>query len=192
MKRLLLSFLLVFLLVSISAQAGVITGKVVGIADGDTIAILDSNKIQHKIRLYGIDTPEKGQAFGNAAKKYTASLTAGKTAEVIAYDTDRYGRTVGIVMNNGVNVNQSLIKAGYSSRMTARRADGFFLLPRTSLRFCGVISQNNATLLKSSSFHGYLLRNKNSYFYILLIVSWQCVFSRYQPDKKLSRRFNNG
>ncbi len=59
MKRLLQSILFMFLLVSITAQARVITGKVVGIADGDTITILDSNKVQHKIRLYGIDTPEK-------------------------------------------------------------------------------------------------------------------------------------
>jgi len=46
-----------------------LSGRVVGIADGDTITIL-SGKAQHKIRLYGIDTPEKGQAFGNAAKKF--------------------------------------------------------------------------------------------------------------------------
>jgi len=57
---------------------------------------------------------KKKQAFGNAAKKHTASLTARKTAEVIAYDTDRYDRTVGVVMVDGVNVNQSLIKAGYA------------------------------------------------------------------------------
>jgi endonuclease YncB( thermonuclease family) len=47
----------------------VITGKVVIIADGDTITILDNTKAQHKIRLYGIDSPEKVQVFGNSAKK---------------------------------------------------------------------------------------------------------------------------
>ncbi len=114
MKRLLLAFLLFSLLLTTAAQSGVITGKVVSIADGDTITILDSNKTQHKIRLYGIDTPEKSQAFGNAAKKSTANLTALKTAEVIAYDTDRYGRTVGVVMIDGENVNQGLINAGFA------------------------------------------------------------------------------
>ena len=83
--------ILIFLL-TIPALSHALTGKVVSVADGDTITILDSSNRQHKIRLYGIDTPEKKQAFGKAAKKYTASLTARKTAEVTANDTDRYGR----------------------------------------------------------------------------------------------------
>lgn len=86
-----------------------LTGKEASIADGDTITILDSNKHQHKIRLYGIDTPEKGQAFGDAAKKYTYKLIAGKNIDVKAYGTDRYGRTFGVVVADGVNVNQILI-----------------------------------------------------------------------------------
>ena len=101
---------IVFLLL-LPSLSSAITGKVVGIADGDTITIL-SGKSQHKIRLYGIDTPEKGQAFGNAAKKHTSNLVAGKTVDVEAYDTDRYGRTVGVVSVNGLNVNQSLIGSG--------------------------------------------------------------------------------
>lgn len=101
--------LLFFLLLSTPALSEVMTGRVVSIADGDTITILNSSNTQHKIRLYGIDTPEKGQAFGNAAKKYTSELVAGKTVDVEVYDTDRYGRTVGVVFANGLNVNQSLI-----------------------------------------------------------------------------------
>ena len=57
------------------------TGKVVRIADGDTITVLH-DRTEVKIRLHGIDTPEKRQAYGNAAKKATANLTAGKTVEV--------------------------------------------------------------------------------------------------------------
>lgn len=102
-------FIVFFLLFPCLTYA--VTGKVISIADGDTITIL-SDKSQHKIRLYGIDTPEKGQAFGNAAKKYTSKLVAGKTVDVEDYDTDKYGRTVGVVFVNGVNVNQSLINAG--------------------------------------------------------------------------------
>lgn len=56
--------LLLFLTASFPLQAHALTGKVVSVADGDTITILDSSKKQHKIRLYGIDTPEKKQAFG--------------------------------------------------------------------------------------------------------------------------------
>ncbi|TKB07459.1 thermonuclease family protein [Desulforhopalus sp. IMCC35007] len=91
-----------------------LTGKVVSIADGDTITILDLSNKQHRIRLYGIDTPEKGQPFGNAAKKHTAQLTYKKSATVNAYDTDKYGRTVGVVTVDGTNVNESLIKNGYA------------------------------------------------------------------------------
>jgi len=57
------------------------TGKVIGISDGDTIKVLQGTK-QIKIRLHGIDTPEKKQAFGNKAKKHTAKMVAGKTVEV--------------------------------------------------------------------------------------------------------------
>jgi len=91
-----------------------IHGKVVSVADGDTITILDEGKQQTKIRLYGIDTPEKAQAFGKKAKKFTASLTAGKQAKVEVYDTDRYGRSVGVVFVNGTNVNEEIIKNGYA------------------------------------------------------------------------------
>jgi micrococcal nuclease len=93
------------------AFSATMTGKVIGIADGDTITIL-TGKTQYKIRLYGIDTPEKAQAFGKAAKKHTSTLVAGKTVDVTTYDTDRYGRTVGVVVADGVNVNRSLISEG--------------------------------------------------------------------------------
>ena len=62
--------------------------------------------------LFGIDTPENKQAFGKAAKKHTSRLIYNKQAMVKAYDTDRYGRTVGVVKNGGTNVNESLIRAG--------------------------------------------------------------------------------
>lgn len=99
---------------ALPAISQTITGKVVGISDGDTITILDAGKKQHKIRLYGIDCPESGQAFGQAAKKHTAALVARKTVIVESFDTDKYGRTVGVVMVDGNNVNQDLIAAGYA------------------------------------------------------------------------------
>ena len=105
---------ILFFLLTIPALSHALTGKVISVADGDTITILDSSNRQHKIRLYGIDTPEKKQDFGKTAKKYTASLTAGKKIKVTAYDTDRYGRTVGVVEVNGLNVNRKLIESGYA------------------------------------------------------------------------------
>ncbi len=74
-----------------------IDGKVVAVTDGDTIKVLDSSKVQHKIRLTGIDAPEKGQPFGNASRKHLASLVAGKDVRVESSKTDRYGRVLGKV-----------------------------------------------------------------------------------------------
>ena len=89
--------ILVNLFVLLAIPCSALTGKVISVADGDTITILDSSNQRHKIRLYGIDTPEKGQAYGEAAKKHTARLAHRKIANVKVYDTDKYGRTVGVV-----------------------------------------------------------------------------------------------
>lgn len=75
----------------------ILEGKVVSVADGDTITVLDSNKIQHKIRLSGIDAPERGQAFGNVSKQHLANLVFGKAVKVETTKKDRYGRSVGKV-----------------------------------------------------------------------------------------------
>ena len=60
----------------------VLTGKVVGVSDGDTITVLDAGKTQHKIRLAGIDAPEKAQAFGQRAKEHRSDLVFGKQVVV--------------------------------------------------------------------------------------------------------------
>jgi len=49
--------------------------RVVALSDGDTITILDTAKVQHKIRLAGIDAPEKGQAFGERSKQNLSGPT---------------------------------------------------------------------------------------------------------------------
>ena len=68
------------LLVTPLASAETLTGRVVGIADGDTITVLDTSNQQHRIRLNGIDAPEKKQAFGSRAKQNLSSLAFGKDA----------------------------------------------------------------------------------------------------------------
>ena len=72
-----------------------ISGKVVAVTDGDTVKVLDSNRVQHKVRLLGIDAPEKSQPFGNASRKHLASLVAGKDIRVESSKKDRYGRLLG-------------------------------------------------------------------------------------------------
>ena len=88
--------------------------KVVSVTDGDTIKVFNSEKGQVKIRLFGIDTPEKAQPYGQAAGKFLASLIAGAVVEIESVTKDRYGRTVGIVWDSGTNINQEMVRAGYA------------------------------------------------------------------------------
>jgi len=83
-----------------TADAANLEGRVVGISDGDTITILDSENRQHKIRLSGIDAPEKAQAFGNRARQHLVSLAFGKSVTVEWRKQDKYGRIVGKVLAN--------------------------------------------------------------------------------------------
>ena len=105
--------LCLFLLLTLPTLTWAWSGKVVGVTDGYTITVL-RDKEQVKIRLYGIDCPEKGQAFGNKAKQFTSKMVFGKVVEVEVMDTDRYGRTVALVAVNKQILNEELLKAGYA------------------------------------------------------------------------------
>lgn len=94
------------------ASAATITGLVVGVTDGDTITVLDNTKTQYKIRLAGIDAPEKKQPFGNVSKQSLSNMVYGKQVIVDWQKQDRYGRTVGKVLVNGVNANLEQVKLG--------------------------------------------------------------------------------
>lgn len=89
----------VFLVVFGQASAATLTGKVVGVSDGDTITVLDAHHHQQfKIRLSGIDAPEKKQPFGQRSKQHLSALVFGREVDVIWHKHDRYGRTIGKVM----------------------------------------------------------------------------------------------
>lgn len=104
-----------FAFIALTTQAfAEITGKVVSVTDGDTIKVLDSQNKEHKIRLGGIDAPEKSQPYGRASQKNLASLIAGKQVTVQASKTDRYGRTIGKVLVDGNDVNLEQVRAGYA------------------------------------------------------------------------------
>lgn len=95
-----------------AAWSQVLVGRVVSIADGDTVTLLDEHNAQHRIRLAGIDAPEGKQAFGQRAKEYLASLVFGRMVEVETEKKDRYGRTVGKIFADGRDVNLALLSAG--------------------------------------------------------------------------------
>ena len=100
------------LCISLSAHAEILSGRVVGVADGDTITILNSENTQHKIRLSGIDSPEKSQPFGNVSKKSLSSLVYGKQVSVDWHKTDRYNRIIGKVIVSGLDANLEQVKRG--------------------------------------------------------------------------------
>ena len=112
MRRLLFTLVLTLALPVLAwSQYAAWTGKVVGISDGDTITVLHHGRGE-RIRLYGIDCPEKRQAFGKRAKQFSSKMVFGKNVEVRSVTTDRYGRTIAWVYVNGACLNEELLKAG--------------------------------------------------------------------------------
>lgn len=107
------AFILALLLSVPAFAAQFIEGKVVGISDGDTITVLTDEKRQVKIRLYGVDCPESKQAYGTRARQSSSGHVFGKRVRVEVADTDRYGRTVGIVTGpDGTVLNRALLTEG--------------------------------------------------------------------------------
>lgn len=90
-----LSLLMIFVF---GAHAETLTGRVVGVTDGDTVTVLDVHNVRHKIRLSGIDAPEITQAYGTRSKKHLSDLVFRKDVWVKWHKRDRYGRIVGKVI----------------------------------------------------------------------------------------------
>lgn len=101
-----------FFLWAFSAEAETLSGHVVGVTDGDTITVLDSSSTQHKIRLSGIDCPEKKQPYGQQAKLKMGDLVFDKDVTVEWNKLDRYGRTIGLVRVSGKDAGLELVKSG--------------------------------------------------------------------------------
>jgi endonuclease YncB( thermonuclease family) len=108
--------LLVGIILTFASQAIAeqFTGKVVGVTDGDTIKVMRSGKAE-KIRLAGIDCPERKQAYGTRAKQFTSDMAFGKVVTVKVETVDQYGRTVGeVILPDGRSLNHELVKAGFA------------------------------------------------------------------------------
>jgi len=99
---------------SLAAFGDTLTGKVGRVVDGDTLYVLDANYKDHKIRLAGIDAPERRQAYGLASRKHLASIVAGKQVTVEYQKRDRYGRIVGKGLVDGIDACLEQVKAGFA------------------------------------------------------------------------------
>jgi micrococcal nuclease len=90
------------------------SGTVVGVSDGDTLTVMYAGKAE-RIRLHGIDAPERGQAFSNRAKQFVSGLCFGKEVRVKPRGLDRYQRTVAdVILPDGRNLNHEIVKAGFA------------------------------------------------------------------------------
>lgn len=136
LKRRSILLLSIGLLVAMPACASAqqITGRVVSIADGDTLTVLDGQNTQHRIRLAEIDAPEvghgakkPGQPYGTNSKQALADMCFKQVARVDVVDVDQYGRIVGRVECSGRDVNLEQVRAGmaWAYRQYARRPEIF-------------------------------------------------------------------
>ena len=107
-----ISLLLVLLISQCLSQADTLTGRVVRVTDGDTIVVLGPGNTQHKIRLQGIDAPERKQAFGTKSKEHLSDSVAGKFVVVDYNKRDRYERILGKVLLSDQDMNLEQIRAG--------------------------------------------------------------------------------
>jgi endonuclease YncB( thermonuclease family) len=105
-------FALALISINCGLSAGTIQGKVVAVADGDTITVLDATNTKHKIRLQGIDAPEKAQAFGQKSKQSLHQMVHSKQVSIEFQKKDKYGRTVGKVVHNGNDICLEQLKLG--------------------------------------------------------------------------------
>ena len=116
-----ITVLLVFAFAQGRAQS--FLGRVVGVADGDTIDVLRESR-PVRVRLHGIDCPERGQAFGRQARQYTSKLAFGRTVTVHVRGMDRYGRSVAdVLLPDGISLNRELVRAGLAWHYVRYSAD---------------------------------------------------------------------
>ena len=112
-----------------------LNGKIVKVIDGDTVDILTPEKQKIRVRLLDIDAPESRQAYGNASKKYLASLIAGKSVFVKENKKDIYQRTLGTIYFEQININTKMVENGFA----------------WAYRYKGIVNNNNMLKLESKA-----------------------------------------
>ncbi|TKX31184.1 thermonuclease family protein [Campylobacter aviculae] len=106
-------FLVVIFVQNYIAKTPSFKAKVVKVIDGDTIEILNSNKIS-KVRFFGIDAPELKQNFGKEAKNVLKRILQNKEVEIFYKNKDIYGRIIAIVKFKDVDINELMVSKGYA------------------------------------------------------------------------------
>ena len=99
------------MLMTSATNAGTLTGLVVGITDGDTLTLLVDRQ-QYKIRIAGIDAPERHQAWGDKSKLNISRLSFSQPAVADCPKVDRWGRQICKVAVNGVDIGLEQVKDG--------------------------------------------------------------------------------
>lgn len=97
-----------------SIDEEVLTVKVVGVSDGDIITVLASNHARIRVRLTGIDAPDRNQDFGMRARKNLADKVFGKTVELHIRGKDNLKQTLGLVLLDDKDINESMVEDGYA------------------------------------------------------------------------------
>lgn len=108
-----MKYLYIFLLFFSNIVFAQISGKVIGIKDGDTVVILLEGNIQKTLRVAEVDCPENSQPFGKNAKQFTSDQIFGKQINFIETDTDRYGRAIAKIYYDNKYLSAEIIKAGF-------------------------------------------------------------------------------
>ena len=114
MTRILRTFILLgILLIGPQCFALEVSGKVVGVLDGDTMTFETTAGGYLKVRLKEVDAPEAGQTFGRQARQFVEGLLLGKSAQVKYAGVDRYGRAIGeVILPDGRILNRELVRSG--------------------------------------------------------------------------------
>ncbi|MBC2856984.1 thermonuclease family protein [Cetobacterium sp. 2A] len=143
-----LSVLILSLFTMVLSFATTIKGKVIKVADGDTITIIEENGDKTRIRLYGIDAPEKKQDYGIKSLDVLKKLIDKKEVEIDVKDKDRYGRVVGIVYYNGMNINLYMLKTGnawWYKQYSKHNAEFRIAEEKARLKKLGLWKESNPT-----------------------------------------------
>jgi endonuclease YncB( thermonuclease family) len=114
MRGVLITLVALLLASAALGQEAVVSARIVAITDGDTVKALLADNELLKVRLSWIDAPEKNQAFGQRSKQHLSELVFGCEVELHTHGLDRYGRTLAVILLDGVDINLEQVKSGFA------------------------------------------------------------------------------